>query len=55
MKLKIKTLCGVKKGLLKDHLIEIQRLVDAPRYICSKCARAANDGSVLCKPKKMES
>lgn len=55
MKLKIKTLCGLKKGALKDNFIEIQRLVAHPRYICGKCARAAHESSILCKPVKIES
>ncbi len=53
MKLKIKRLCGLKKTALKDNLVEVQRFVSNPRYICCKCARVANDGSKLCKPEKM--
>ena len=53
MKLKIKRLCGIKKSLLKENLVEVQRFVQEPRYICSKCARVANDEAVLCKPKRM--
>lgn len=53
MKLKIKRLCGIKKSLLKENLVEIQRYVSNPQFICGKCARVANDGANLCKPKRM--
>jgi hypothetical protein len=49
----MKSLCDLGKKEIEKRLAEIMRLVDQPRYICSKCARAANDKAMLCKPRKI--
>lgn len=53
MKVKIKSLCGLKKAFIKEHFEEIQLLVAHPRYVCGKCARVAACGSHLCKARKL--
>ncbi|MBC2605913.1 hypothetical protein [Pelagicoccus albus] len=54
MKLKIKSLCGLKKVHMKEHFDEIQSLVARPKYVCGKCARVASCGSHLCKARKLQ-
>ena len=51
----MKTLCDLDKKELEKRLPEIMRMVDRPRYICRKCARAANDKDRLCRPRKIKS
>ena len=46
-----KPMCKLAK---KDKLAEIARLSDKPQYICTKCARVANDKKSLCKPKRLD-
>ena len=53
MKLKNKTLCGIKKIAIKEHLDEIQKLVCRPKFICGKCARVAEQSCHLCRAKKL--
>lgn len=53
MKLKIKSLCGLKKTTLRDHFDEIQLLVARPKFVCGKCARVASCGKHLCKARKL--
>lgn len=53
MKLKIKSLCGLKRSAIKEHFEEIQLLVARPRFVCGKCARVAGCGSHLCKARKL--
>lgn len=53
MKLKFKSLCGIKKNALKDHFDEIQLLVARPKFVCGKCARVAGCGNHLCKARKL--
>lgn len=53
MKLKIKSLCGLKKDIIKAHFDEIQLLVARPRFVCGKCARVAACGGHLCKARKL--
>jgi hypothetical protein len=50
----MKSLCECSKKEVEKRLAEIMRLVDRPRYICCKCARAANDKELLCKPRKIK-
>ena len=44
----------VKRGDLKDHFKDYQKLVREPVYICRKCGRTANNKKVLCAPVKMD-
>jgi hypothetical protein len=49
-----KTLCDFDKKYIKRHFNEISLLVHKPRYLCLKCARAANKKEWLCKPEKIK-
>ena len=50
-KLKGKSLCKlVNDKVLKKDLPAYVRLIDAPRYMCGKCGRAANRKKNLCDP-----
>ena len=44
----------VKKDFLKKHEEEYEQHIVGATYWCTKCGRAANSKSVLCKPKKIE-
>jgi len=46
------TLCDFKKSTIKDHYSKLIKIVNQPKYICTKCARVANEKQYLCKPKK---
>ena len=47
-------LCEYKKDEIKDDLKALKKLVTEPKFICRKCARAANTKDVLCKPEKID-
>ena len=49
----MKTLCELEKKDLEKNLVEIAKLVNKPKYICGRCARAANDKDLVCKPAKI--
>ncbi|MDQ8202596.1 hypothetical protein [Pelagicoccus sp. SDUM812003] len=53
MKLKGKSLCGLKKVAIKEHLDEIQLIVCKPKFICGKCARVAAHSGNLCRARKL--
>lgn len=42
-----------KKGVLKDNFDEYAKLVGNAKFICTKCGRAADNKSNLCKVKKV--
>jgi len=49
-----KHLCDLtSKGYLKKHLYEYQKIVQTPRYICTKCGRVAGAKKYLCQPHKI--
>ena len=49
-----KCLCKrVKEDFLKEDLKEYKKLVNSPKYICTKCGRVANEKDNLCKPEKL--
>lgn len=49
-KIKIKSLCKLTKKEVEANLAEIALLVNAPQFICEKCARASNTKKILCHP-----
>lgn len=51
---KDKTFCDLTKDYIAKHLDEIILLIDKPKFICRKCARAANESTHLCKPVKIK-
>ncbi|MCZ7602774.1 MAG: hypothetical protein M5R37_07895 [Melioribacteraceae bacterium] len=51
---KDKTFCDLSKDYIAKHLDEIIPLINNPKFICKKCARAANDETHLCKPVKIK-
>jgi hypothetical protein len=51
---KSKTFCDLNKDYISKNLDEMMELTSNPKYICRKCARAANDDTHLCKPVKMK-
>jgi hypothetical protein len=53
-KLKGKSLCKlVDDKVLKKDLPGYMGLIDAPRFVCGKCGRAANRKKNLCDPKEI--
>ena len=51
---KQKTLCDWDRTDIENSITEILNLINNPKYICRKCARAAKDEKVLCKPLKIK-
>ena len=52
-KIKQKHLCKYGKKDVEANLKEISLLVNEPKFICSKCARAANIAEIVCHPKSI--
>jgi hypothetical protein len=51
---KVKTLCSIKKDVLKDNISKYKKLVRDAQFVCKKCGRAAHDEKRLCKPVSLE-
>jgi hypothetical protein len=51
---KYKSLCDWNRGQIEKNMSEILELVNHPKYVCRKCARAAEYDDVLCKPVKIK-
>ncbi len=52
-KLKNRSLCKLSKEDISDNLSDIVELIIEPKYLCMKCARAASNENMLCKPSKI--
>ncbi|PSW03426.1 hypothetical protein [Photobacterium lipolyticum] len=50
-----KSLCKYRRVEIAAQIAAITRIVSAPEYICSSCARVASDQAYLCKPSAMSS
>jgi len=50
----MKELCKLKKGDVASNLKSIIALTEKPKFICTKCARVANEKKYLCEPTKMK-
>jgi len=48
-----KSLCKLKKQLLKEDIEAYKALVANPEYLCSSCGRVAGKKKRLCEPKKL--
>jgi len=51
---KKKTLCDWNKAEVEKDISHLVDLVSNPKYICTKCARAAESDNNLCKPVKIK-
>jgi hypothetical protein len=49
-----KRLCDWTKKELRERFGELRDLVRSPRFVCTKCGRAARVEQSLCKPKGLE-
>ena len=49
----VKPLCKWDKDEIKDKLKDLKKIVARPRFLCRKCARAANKEEYLCKPEPL--
>ncbi len=49
----MKELCKLNKNELTAHLKKIIKITKKPKFICTKCARAAKEKKYLCSPEKM--
>lgn len=45
-----KKLCKWSKKRIEKHMSELREQLETPAYVCVKCARAANEKKLLCKP-----
>lgn len=48
---KDKKICDWSKKELRERFDELATMIDAPRFVCPKCGRAANEKRWLCKAK----
>jgi hypothetical protein len=49
-----KTLCTLGRKHIEDTIDYLSEIVGKPKYLCRKCARAANKKKYLCKPAKLK-
>ncbi len=45
-----KCLCSMKKEDIEKRINDIMKMVNTPKYVFKKCARAANEKEFICKP-----
>ncbi len=46
-------LCEWSREELREHFGHLQKIVARPKYVCTKCGRAASAKKWLCKAKKL--
>ncbi len=47
---KLKTFCKWTPKQIQKNFDLVSQLLEDPRYVCKKCARASNNKKALCKP-----
>jgi hypothetical protein len=52
---KLKELCKWKSATYERELDALMEIVAQPRFVCTKCGRAADRKKWLCKPQKLPS
>lgn len=50
----MKSLCDMNKNEIENDIEKIMTIVNKPKYICVKCARAVNEKKYVCKPVKIK-
>ena len=48
-----KSICKWKKEKFKERFSELKKSMKSPKFICSKCGRAAVEKGYLCKPEEL--
>lgn len=51
----MKELCKINSSYYEENISDILKTIKKPKYICTKCVRAAKKKSHLCKPEKINS
>ncbi|THJ38835.1 hypothetical protein CF105_18240 [Aeromonas veronii] len=49
-----KTLCEWRRHEIPTDLKALRKIVRKPKFVCSKCARSANDKGYLCQPLRLK-
>jgi hypothetical protein len=44
----------MSKKDIEKNIDKIMSVVNKPKYVCAKCARAANEKEIVCKPVKIK-
>ena len=47
-------LCDLNKKEVEKNIEKIMAIVNKPKFVCQKCARAANEKKFVCKPVKIK-
>jgi len=47
-------ICEWTRDEMREHFVLLSKIVSAPKYLCPKCGRVANQKKWLCKTKKLE-
>ena len=49
-----KTLCEWRRSEIPADLKTLRKILRKPKFVCSKCARSANDKEYLCQPLRLK-
>ncbi len=49
----MKELCKLSKADIQSSFKKIVKITKKPKFICTKCARVADEKKYLCDPEKM--
>ena len=50
----MKSLCDLNKKEIENDIENIMAMVNKPKFVCLKCARAVNEKKFVCKPVKIK-